>query len=159
MHGYWGNPEKTAASLVPPPSVEGPGDRAYKTGDLVRVLADGSFQLIGRRDHQIKSRGYRIELGDIETAIYAHPGVLECAVVAVPDETVTNRLLAHVVVREGIGRSDLVKHLTQRVPRYMVPDAFRFADELPKTSTGKIDRQALDDEISPAGAGGVPRAR
>ncbi|MGH2806109.1 MAG: AMP-binding enzyme, partial [Actinomycetota bacterium] len=88
-------------------------------------------------------RGYRIELGEIETALYAHPAMVECAVIPVPDDTVTNKLHAHVVVKEDIKQSELVRFISQRVPRYMIPDAFHFESLLPKTSTGKIDRQAL----------------
>jgi acyl-coenzyme A synthetase/AMP-(fatty) acid ligase len=109
----------------------------------VRVAEDGSFTLIGRRDHQIKSRGYRIELGEIETALYAHPAMLEAVVIPVPDDTVTNKLHAYVVVKEATKQSELVRFISQRVPRYMIPDQFTFSDVLPKTSTGKIDRQAL----------------
>ena len=69
--------------------------------------------------------------------------MVECAVIPVPDDTVTNRLYAHVVVREELKQSDLVRFIAQRVPRYMIPDGFSFEEALPKTSTGKIDRQAL----------------
>ena len=69
MQGYWGDPERTARSLVPDPLGTGPRDPAYRTGDLVRAGADGTFQLLGRRDHQIKSRGYRIELQEIEVDV------------------------------------------------------------------------------------------
>ncbi len=73
MHGYWGDPEKTAARLLPNPISHGETDLAYATGDLVVELESGDYRFIGRKDHQIKSRGYRIELGEIETALYAHP--------------------------------------------------------------------------------------
>ncbi|MGH2806057.1 MAG: amino acid adenylation domain-containing protein, partial [Actinomycetota bacterium] len=99
MHGYWNNPEKTAASLMRSPLGGELSDLAYRTGDLVTVADDGTFTLVGRRDHQIKSRGYRIELGEIETALYAHPAMVECAVIPVPDDTVTNKLYAYVVTK------------------------------------------------------------
>jgi acyl-coenzyme A synthetase/AMP-(fatty) acid ligase len=69
--------------------------------------------------------------------------MLEAVVIPVPDETVTNKLHAHVVVKEDIKQSELVRFIAQRVPRYMIPDQFTFSEVLPKTSTGKIDRQAL----------------
>jgi acyl-coenzyme A synthetase/AMP-(fatty) acid ligase len=109
----------------------------------VQELEDGNLRFLGRRDAQIKSRGYRIELGDIETAILSHPDVVECAVVAVPDEEVTNRIRAHVVGHEGLTAADLVRHCRAHLPKYMIPEAFDFTEALPKTSTGKIDRQAL----------------
>jgi amino acid adenylation domain-containing protein len=142
MQGYWGDPERTAHVLVPDPldGVRGP---VYRTGDLVQELEDGNLRFLGRRDAQIKSRGYRIELGDIETAILSHPDVVECAVVAVPDEEVTNRIRAHVVGHEGLTAADLVRHCRAHLPKYMIPEAFDFTEALPKTSTGKVDRQAL----------------
>jgi amino acid adenylation domain-containing protein len=140
--GYWDDPERTAAVLVP--SVVGPRrETAYRTGDLVEELPDGNYRFLGRRDAQIKSRGHRIELGEIEVAILAHPQVVECAVVAIPDEEVTNRIRAHVVTTEPLGQRDLVHHCRGRLPKYMIPEVFDFADSLPKTATGKVDRQAL----------------
>lgn len=143
MQGYWGDPERSARGLIAGPFAGPLTDRLYKTGDLVEEQEDGNFRFLGRRDSQIKSRGYRIELGDIETALYAHPDMVECAVVAVPDELVTNRLKAFVVVRGDLGRDDLVRFLSDKIPAYMVPDSFEFRDVLPKTSTGKIERRAL----------------
>jgi amino acid adenylation domain-containing protein len=143
MQGYWGDPERTARSLQPDRSAPNLKDLVYRTGDLVVERDDGDFQLLGRRDHQIKSRGYRIELGDIENTLYAHPSVVECAVLAVPDEMITNRIVAYVVVRGGPNRRELAGFCALQLPRYMIPEIFEFCESLPKTSTGKIDRQAL----------------
>ena len=143
MQGYWGDPERSARGLIAGPFAGPLSDRLYKTGDLLQEQEDGNFRFLGRRDAQIKSRGYRIELGDIESALYAHPDMVECAVVAIPDELVTNRLKAFVVVRGELGRDDLVRFLSDKIPSYMVPDTFEFRDVLPKTSTGKIERRAL----------------
>ncbi len=143
MHGYWGDPERTARTLIRRIDERGIPERIYRTGDLVRLEPDGNYRLLGRLDTQIKSRGYRIELGDVEAALYAHPSVEECAVTAVPDELVTNRIRAVVVTREAIDANALAKFCSERVPRYMVPEIFEFVDALPKTSTGKVDRQAL----------------
>jgi amino acid adenylation domain-containing protein len=145
MQGYWGDPDKTSASLLPPPLGARVRDLAYRTGDLVQERPDGNYRLLGRRDHQIKSRGYRIELGDIESVLQAHPAVVECAVIAVPDPMVTNTIRAHVVAKGDIGERDLIDFVGERLPRYMIPETFEFRPSLPKTSTGKIDRQALRD--------------
>src|SRR5439155_8030275 len=107
MHGYWGDREKTERVLVPDPL--GSGERVYRTGDLVQEREDGAFLFLGRRDSQVKSRGYRIELGEIEAALNAHPAVVECAVVAIPDELVTNRIKAAVVLRESIPDGELAR--------------------------------------------------
>jgi amino acid adenylation domain-containing protein len=143
MRGYWGDLERTGRALLRHPFDSSATDLVYRTGDLVVQDGAGVFRLIGRRDAQIKSRGYRIELGEVEAALYAHPGVLECAVTAVPDELVTNRIKAYVVVREPLGEADLVRFCAIRLPRYMIPEAFEFRSALPKTSTGKVDRQLL----------------
>ena len=143
MQGYWGDVERTARSLLPN-SFAGPlHDRLYRTGDLVQEDEDGNFKFLGRRDAQVKSRGYRIELGDIEAALYAHPDIVECAVVAIPDELMTNRLRAYVVTRGDSDAATLTRHLAERLPGYMIPDSFAFMDTLPKTSTGKVERRAL----------------
>jgi amino acid adenylation domain-containing protein len=143
MQGYLGDSEKTASRLVPNP-FGGPLDQlVYKTGDLVEESADGTYRFLGRRDEQIKSRGYRIELGDVEAALYGHPAVAECAVVAIPDELVTNRLEAYVVLRNEASKAELLASCAERVPAYMVPGELRFADTLPRTSTGKVDRRSL----------------
>jgi amino acid adenylation domain-containing protein len=148
MQGYWGDPERTAAVLVPDPR-DGVSPRpVYRTGDLVQKMEDGNYRFLGRRDAQIKSRGYRIELGDIEAALYAHPAVVECAVVPIPDELVTNRIKAYVATRDTVSKADLISFCAERIPRYMIPELFEFRDLLPKTSTGKVDRQALAVDAS-----------
>ena len=143
MQGYWGDPARTSKAFVRDPLGRETRDPVYRTGDLVRLDRDGNYELLGRGDNQIKSRGYRIELGDIEAALYAHPDVTECAVTAVPDELITNRIKAFVVARDGVAAADLVRFCSERIPHYMIPETFEFRDELPKTSTGKVDRRSL----------------
>lgn len=142
MKGYWGDPEKTATRLLPDPIAPESGKVVYRTGDLV-AEGEGGYRFLGRRDHQIKSRGYRIELGEIETAINAHPDVIECAVTAVPDDVISNRIVAYVAARPELDNDTLAAWCATLIPKYMVPESFVFAELLPKTSTGKIDRQAL----------------
>jgi amino acid adenylation domain-containing protein len=151
MRGYWRDPERTARALVADPRPPGLADPAYRTGDLVREGDDGDFEFLGRRDAQIKSRGYRIELGDVEAALYAHPSVVECAVTAVPDELVTNRLKAHVVLRDERSDVELLRFCAERIPAYMVPELVERRDQLPRTSTGKVDRRALSAETTAVG--------
>jgi acyl-coenzyme A synthetase/AMP-(fatty) acid ligase len=69
--------------------------------------------------------------------------VIECAVIAVADELITNRIRAYVAVRNGVKAGDLVRFCAERIPKYMIPESVDILDELPKTSTGKIDRQVL----------------
>jgi amino acid adenylation domain-containing protein len=138
MHGYWSDPQRTARSLTVKDGV-----RRYATGDLVRRRADGALLFAGRRDMQVKTRGYRVELGEIEAALNALDEVVEAAVVAVPDETVTNRLKAFVVTGQPIDHAQLARLCRERLPSHMIPEQVEFRAELPKSSTGKIDRQAL----------------
>ncbi len=142
MRGYWGDEERTARSLVPDPRGTS-GELVYRTGDVVRRRPDGDYEFLGRRDAQVKSRGYRIELGEIESALYAHAGVIECAVAAIPDELVGSRIAAFVVAGPGLTTDDLHAHCLARLPRYMVPERIAFTPELPRTSTGKVDRRGL----------------
>ena len=143
MQGYWGDADRTARGLVPNTFVGPLTDRLYRTGDLVQEDDDGNLRFLGRYDAQVKSRGYRIELGDVEAALYAHPDTVECAVVAIPDDMITNRLKAFVVTRGEPDSQTLIRFLTERLPAYMIPDSFEFMDTLPKTSTGKVERRAL----------------
>jgi amino acid adenylation domain-containing protein len=153
MHGYWGNPEKTAQMLVPNPFQQAYAESAYRTGDIVTLDDDGSFVFLGRRDGMVKTRGYRVELGEIEAALYEHPAIREAVVVPVPDEMLGNRLRAVISADEGLTREEVLGHCRQRVPGYMVPDAVEFAEALPRTSTGKIDRALLAEQGSPAEQG------
>jgi amino acid adenylation domain-containing protein len=153
MQGYLGDPEKTASRLVPAPFGDIRGQLVYRTGDLVREAPSGDYHFLGRRDNQVKSRGYRIELGDVEAAIQAHPAVTECAVVAVADEMVGNRLYAFVAAREEAPEPPLGAFCAERIPGYMIPERFEVSDALPRTSTGKVDRPALIARVSPGASG------
>jgi amino acid adenylation domain-containing protein len=148
MQGYWGDPERTARSLIANPWAPEAGDAVYRTGDVVVEAADGNFHYVGRRDSQVKSRGYRIELGEIEAALHAHPAVVECVACAVPDELVTNRLRAVVVVSDGtVDAAALARFCAERLPSYMVPELVVESVALPRTSTGKIDRRAVSEAL------------
>jgi L-proline---[L-prolyl-carrier protein] ligase len=145
MRGYWGRPERSALALQSIEIAPGVTDTAYRTGDLVREQSDGNLEFLGRRDHQVKTRGYRVELGEIETVLHRHPGVDEAVVIAVPDDEVTHRLRAVVVTKSGdaLDEAALRQHCAESLPRYMVPEAIEFRRELPRTSSGKVDRRAL----------------
>jgi amino acid adenylation domain-containing protein len=141
--GYWGDPEKTAASIVAGPD----GGRWYRTGDLVVPTSEGEYRFRGRRDHQVKVRGYRVELGEVETAIHADERVREACVVAVEDERLGHDLVAFVVPAEGVTLTpvEVKRIVASRLPRYMVPASVHVeTGPLPSTSTGKVDRTALE---------------
>lgn len=141
LQRYWNLEEQTAKAFLTNRS----DDRWYRTGDLVRENADGDYVFVGRRDRMVKKRGYRVELGEIEACLYQHEKVLEAAVVALPDEESGMLVRAHLSTPDG-GRISLIqlkKFCAERIPVYMVPDTFTFHEKLPKTSTDKIDYQAL----------------
>ena len=152
MLGYWGLPEKTSAVRIQNPLHEDYADPCHRTGDRVRVREDGSFLFLGRRDQMIKTRGYRVELGEVEAAMHAHPAVRTAGVVALPDEEIGSRLFAAIALEEGsvLSTDDLVPFLLERLARYAVPETILVWEELPLTSTGKLDRTGLRDRIMSA---------
>jgi len=147
--GYWGDTEKTNKVFIKNPLQEDFFDQAYRTGDLVKLDEEGNYIYMGRIDHMIKSRGYRIEIGEIETAIYSHPAIKEAAVIAIPDDLITNRIKAVVVSdpeQEALTAADLRMFCSSKLPKYMIPEIIDFKEDLPKTSTGKVDKPALVKE-------------
>jgi amino acid adenylation domain-containing protein len=150
--GYLGRPEATAERFVPDPFAAEGGGRLYRTGDLVRYRGDGTIEFLGRKDHQVKVRGYRIELGEIEAALSSHPSVALGIAVAVPHEEWGKAIVAFVVSRDGaaLTQGQLRRHVGRRLPRYMVPVRINLVAELPRTSTGKVDRQVLAREAEAA---------
>ncbi|MEO7021510.1 MAG: amino acid adenylation domain-containing protein [Ktedonobacteraceae bacterium] len=143
--GYLDRPDLTAASFMPDPFSGRSGARLYKTGDIARYQADGNLEFLGRRDHQVKIRGFRIELGEIETLLMGYPGVHEAIVVVSENIPGEKRLGAYVVPQAGVTltKEKLQRFLKERLPDYMVPTALSLLEELPQTSHGKVDRQAL----------------
>jgi amino acid adenylation domain-containing protein len=162
--GYWGDAEKTRRGVVHNSFEEHFEEKCYRTGDLVKQAGDGNYDFIGRRDSMIKSRGYRIELGEIETALMSHPGVMEAAALAIPDEEIGNRIHAAVALHDSMILTvlDLQQYCAMKIPKYMIPEFIEFRKSLPKTSTGKLDRVTLAKEVLGAQApvrppGGVGR--
>ncbi|PAJ83989.1 hypothetical protein CJO70_30475, partial [Burkholderia ubonensis] len=152
--GYLGRPDLTAERFVPDPFSGEPGARLYRSGDLVRLRADGTLDFLGRTDEQVKIRGFRIELGEIEAVLSTAPGVGDAAVVA-HGEGAQRRLDAHLASADPALDVEAVRHyLRERLPGYMVPSAFYVHAALPLTPNGKVDRAAL--AAAPAPVEDVP---
>jgi amino acid adenylation domain-containing protein len=99
--GYWNRPDLTAQKFIPDPFHGNTGARLYKTGDLVRYLADGNIEFLGRIDDQVKLRGYRIELGEIEATLVGHPAVRQAVAMVREDVPGDKRLVVYVVADEA----------------------------------------------------------
>ncbi|HEY2739633.1 MAG TPA: non-ribosomal peptide synthetase, partial [Thermoanaerobaculia bacterium] len=155
--GYLGRPALTAERFVPDPFAGAPGARLYRTGDKVRLAANGDLEYIGRFDDQVKIRGFRIEPGEVEAALAALAGVREAAVV-VREDRPGDRLLVAYVAGETTAEA-LLPPLCEKLPDYMVPAAFVKLDALPLTPNGKVDRRALPapEPQSPGKAPLAPR--
>jgi acyl carrier protein len=124
----------------------------YWTGDIGYLRADGLLQVVGRRDNQVKVRGARVEPAEIELAISDHPDVAAAAVVDHLSEDGVTYLVAYVVFRPHVVvREKLVRRfVARRLPPYMVPAAFIAVESLPRTPSGKTDRNALPKPGTPA---------
>ena len=143
--GYLNREDLTQERFVADPYQ--PGGRLYKTGDLARWLPDGTIAYIGRKDSQVKVRGFRIEVGEVENAISSLSEVNQCCVLAKADSHGDKRLIAYVVLKSDLEKSEwkelLQSALQRSLPEYMVPQLWVALEEMPLTSNGKLDRKAL----------------
>ncbi len=140
--GYLSRPATTAAAFVANP-FGAAGARMYRTGDLVRWTPDRALEYLGRRDFQVKIRGQRIELGEIEGVLAGCPGVDHAVVVLRPDERGRKRLAGYLAGDATVDLAAVRTAARTRLPAHMVPEAFTLLPELPRTTSGKLDRLAL----------------
>ena len=147
--GYAGRDDMTRERYLPDPFF--PGQRMYKSGDIARLLPDGYYDFVGRRDMQVKLNGQRIELDEITGRLLGVPWVSEAAAVVSGTSGGVKELVAFVVVKDG-QQADipaLRRTLSDELPHYMVPSSIILLDELPRTATGKTDRRALEAYTAP----------
>ncbi|WP_417283591.1 Pls/PosA family non-ribosomal peptide synthetase [Comamonas sp.] len=144
--GYLGRPELTAEKFLANPWANGPHDtRLYRTGDLARIDEHGQIHCLGRADDQVKIRGFRVELGEIEAVLAQQPGVGTTAVLLRKDDGIDQLVAFYVPVELAAppAHAALRCALAECLPPYMVPARFEALAEMPRLTSGKIDRKAL----------------
>jgi long-chain acyl-CoA synthetase len=145
MRGYWGQPQENARAFV-----ERNGVRWLRTGDIVRMDAEGYFHFHDRAKDLIKFKGLSIFAKDIEDVLYAHPQVKAAGVIGVPDPAVGQRIKALVVLqgdaRGKVSEDEIKAYCRKSLAEYKVPHVVEFRGELPKTDVGKVSRRELRDE-------------
>ncbi|MGI6071943.1 MAG: amino acid adenylation domain-containing protein [Lachnospiraceae bacterium] len=139
-HGYYGDPERTAAAFVQNPLNNAYPELIYRTGDIGRYDEDGNLVFMSRKDFQIKHMGHRIELGEIEAVVHAiHEVERACALF----DDVNKKIILYYA--GSISEKDMVKCIKDKLPRYMVPNYIKKLDALPLTPSSKINRVLLKE--------------
>ncbi|MFO7773775.1 MAG: AMP-binding protein [Dehalococcoidia bacterium] len=143
--GYWGNPEETSKAFV-----EIDGETWLRTGDLVRMDAEGYFHFYDRKRDMIKYKGWTIFAREIEEVLVAHPQVKEAVVIGVPDPDVGERVKAFVVLEtDAKGKTsaeEIMKYCAEKLAHYKIPRTVEFRGEVPRTAAGKVLRRELREE-------------
>jgi acyl-CoA synthetase (AMP-forming)/AMP-acid ligase II len=141
MRGFWDAPEATAKRYRPGPI---PGERLCYTGDLFRTDEEGFLYFVGRKDDIIKSRGEKVAPKEVENVLYGIKGVVEAAVVGVPDPVLGQAVKAILVVNGAtLTEKEVLAHCRAHLEDFMVPKHIEFRAELPKTTSGKIKKTDL----------------
>ncbi len=139
MAGYWNRPDETAKVMT--------ADGFFRSGDVGVMDAAGFVKIVDRKKDMILVSGFNVYPNELEGVIAGHPGVLECAVVGVPDEHSGEAVKVFVVKKDpGLTAEQLMDYCKEQFTGYKRPKYIEFRDELPKTNVGKILRRALRDE-------------
>ena len=138
MAGYWNKPDETAHALR---------DGWFLTGDIGVMDPDGYFRIVDRKKDMVVVSGFNVYPNEVEDCLALHPGILESAVIGVPDEATGEAVKAFVVRRDGgLSEADIRAHCKQHLTAYKVPKRVEFREELPKSNVGKILRKDLRAE-------------
>jgi len=137
--GYWDDKIKSKEVFKHYPEI----GRAYHTGDLGKLLLDGTVEFLGRKDSQVKIRGYRIELGEIENWLLELECIKETAVLAIENETGEKYLCAYIVADNEVSAKQMRQSLSESLPEYMIPTHFVRLDKMPLMPNGKTDHKSL----------------
>ena len=139
MAGYWNRPDETAKVMT--------ADGYFRTGDIGVMDDEGYTKIVDRKKDMILVSGFNVYPNEIEDVIASHPGVMECAVIGVPDAKSTETVKAFVVKQDpNLTAEDIIKFCATQLTAYKVPKQVEFRTELPKTNVGKILRRELRDE-------------
>jgi len=150
MAGYWRRPDETAAALQ---------DGWFRTGDIGVMEPDGYFSVVDRKKDMVVVSGFNVYPNEVEDCLATHPGVLESAVIGVPDPATGEAVQAHVVARDpGLTEADLRAHCRAHLTAYKVPRSVVFRDALPKSTVGKILRREVRDAAAAAPDAAPPAA-
>jgi long-chain acyl-CoA synthetase len=135
MKGYWRRPDETAKTMR--------GDW-FLTGDIGVMDADGYIRIVDRKKDMVVVSGFNVYPNEIEDCLATHPGVLESAVIGVPDAATGEAVKAFIVARDkGLTQADIRAHCKEHLTAYKVPKTVEFRDDLPKSNVGKILRKDL----------------
>jgi len=139
MAGYWQRPDETAKVMTP--------DGFFKTGDIGVMDASGQVKIVDRKKDMILVSGFNVYPNEIEDVVASHPGVLECAVVGIPDEASGEAVVLFVAKKDpALTEQDLLKFCAEQLTGYKKPKYVVFQQELPKTNVGKVLRRELRDQ-------------
>ena len=139
MRGYWQKPEANAAAFT--------ADGYFRTGDIGVFDSQGYLRIVDRKKDMIIVSGFNVYPNELEEVIASHPGVLECAVIGVPDAKTGEAVKAFIVRKDpALTAEDVIKFCGTQLTNYKVPKLIEFRTELPKTNVGKILRRELRDE-------------
>lgn len=140
MRGYWNRPDETAKAMT--------ADGYFRSGDIGVMLPDGQFKIVDRMKDMILVSGFNVYPNEVEDVLAAHPGVLESAVIGLPDEH-SGEVVAAFVVRkdETLTADELRAYCKENLTGYKVPKQIFFRESLPKTNVGKVLRRALREEV------------
>jgi acyl-CoA synthetase (AMP-forming)/AMP-acid ligase II len=145
MQGYWENPAATDERLRPGRNA---WEKVLFTGDLFYADPEGYLYFVGRKDDIIKTRGEKVAPKEVETVLYAIPGIAEAVVVGVPDPVLGQAIKAIVVASDPtLTERDIIRACTRSLEDFMVPKAVEFRSSLPKTDTGKVSRRLAAEPL------------
>ena len=146
MAGYWQRPDETAKVMT--------ADGYFRTGDVAVVLPDGQVKIVDRMKDMVLVSGFNVYPNEVEEVIVKHPGVVEAAVIGLPDEHSGEAVVAYVVRRDpALTTDELREFCRENMTGYKVPRRIEFRETLPKTNVGKVLRRALKEEVE----GSTPR--